>query len=107
MYAEITDTELNNDSPNPWEQDSIEVFMSETVHRDAEYRVGDGQYRVNQSSFFCLAARFDLDPNLTDRNIFLNLFVNIFTLSSNSNASTGNKSQLTVSSPGMLEMYKF
>jgi len=62
---------------------------------------------VNQSSFFCLAARFDLDPNLTDRNIFLNLFVNIFTLSSNSNASTGNKSQLTVSSPGMLEMYKF
>jgi len=107
VYAEITDTELNNDSPNPWEQDSIEVFMSETVHRGAEYRVGDGQYRVNQSSFFCLAARFDLDPNLTDRNIFLNLFVNIFTLSSNSNASTGNKSQLTVSSPGMLEMYKF
>jgi len=46
VYAEITDSELNNDSPNPWEQDSIEVFMSETVHRSAEYRDGDGQYRV-------------------------------------------------------------
>jgi len=46
VYAEIADPELNSDSPNPWEQDSIEVFMSETVHRSSEYRDGDGQYRV-------------------------------------------------------------
>lgn len=47
VYAEVTDSELNNSSPNLYEQDSVEVFLSETMHRGAEYKLGDGQYRVN------------------------------------------------------------
>ncbi len=46
VYAEVADSELNNTSSNPWEQDSVEVFLSETMHRGAEYQAGDGQYRV-------------------------------------------------------------
>ncbi|MFD0673976.1 endo-1,4-beta-xylanase [Cohnella sp. GCM10027633] len=46
VYAKVSDSELNNASANPWEQDSVEVFLSETLHRGAEYKTGDGQYRV-------------------------------------------------------------
>lgn len=46
VYADVADSELNNTSSNPWEQDSVEVFLSETMHRGAEYTSGDGQYRV-------------------------------------------------------------
>lgn len=46
VYAKVADSELNNTSSNPWEQDSVEVFLSETKHRQAEYKAGDGQYRV-------------------------------------------------------------
>ena len=46
VYAEVSDSELDNTSGNPWEQDSVEVFLSETLHRGSEYKDGDGQYRV-------------------------------------------------------------
>ena len=46
VRADVTDPTLDRTSPNPWEQDSVEIFMSESVHRQAEYRNGDGQYRV-------------------------------------------------------------
>jgi|GEM_PF-283488 len=47
VRAEVTDSKLDKTSVNPWEQDSVEVFFSETAHRKASYADGDGQYRVN------------------------------------------------------------
>ena len=46
VRADVTDPALDRTSPNAWEQDSVEIFMSESVHRQPEYRSGDGQYRV-------------------------------------------------------------
>jgi GH35 family endo-1,4-beta-xylanase len=46
VRAEVADTRLDATSANAWEQDSVEVFLSETAHRDASYSDGDGQYRV-------------------------------------------------------------
>ena len=47
VYVKVADSDLNNSSPNVWEQDTVEVFLSETMHKGAEYKSGDGQYRVS------------------------------------------------------------
>jgi len=47
VYVNVADSELDNSSSNVWEQDSVEVFLSETMHKGAEYKLGDGQYRVS------------------------------------------------------------
>ncbi len=47
VRAEVTDAMLDKTSTNAWEQDSVEIFFSETAHRNASYADGDGQYRVN------------------------------------------------------------
>ena len=47
VRAEVNDASLHAISVNPWEQDSVEIFFSETGHREVEYKDGDGQYRVS------------------------------------------------------------
>ena len=47
VRAEVTDPVLDNTSANAWEQDSVEIFLSETAHRTPPYADGDGQYRVS------------------------------------------------------------
>lgn len=47
VRAEVTDAILDATSPNPWEQDSVEVFLGETAYRTNAYVEGDGQYRVS------------------------------------------------------------
>ncbi|AEH51685.1 endo-1,4-beta-xylanase [Pseudothermotoga thermarum] len=63
VLAIVKDPVLNKDNSNAWEQDSIEIFISETNHKTPPYRDGDGQFRVNftnQQSFGtgASAARF-------------------------------------------------
>jgi len=43
----VNDTELDKGSANPWEQDSVEVFIDENISRTSFYQDDDGQYRVN------------------------------------------------------------
>ncbi|MGI6669235.1 MAG: endo-1,4-beta-xylanase [Acetivibrionales bacterium] len=47
VRAEVTDAILDATSANAWEQDSVEIFFSETAHRNPAYTDGDGQYRVS------------------------------------------------------------
>lgn len=47
VLVKVADSELNRSSSQAHEQDSVEVFLSESMHRGAEYKTGDGQYRVN------------------------------------------------------------
>lgn len=47
VLAEVTDSALRKGTENTWEQDSIEVFLSETNQNTGAYAPGDGQYRVN------------------------------------------------------------
>jgi len=43
----VKDTQLDKGSPNPWEQDSVEIFIDENNAKTSFYQDDDGQYRVN------------------------------------------------------------
>ncbi len=47
VLVEVDDSTIDTTGEEDWEQDSIEVFLSETRHSDSSYKEGDGQYRVN------------------------------------------------------------
>lgn len=47
VLFEVQDPVLNDSSPNAYEEDSIEVFLSQTNNKGASYGPEDGQYRVS------------------------------------------------------------
>jgi len=47
VLVKVEDPVLDDSSPNPYEQDSVEVFVDETNSKAASYGPGIGQYRVN------------------------------------------------------------
>jgi len=47
VYAVVSDSLLSDASSNPWEQDSIEVFIDQNNAKTTNYEPDDGQYRVN------------------------------------------------------------
>ncbi|MBN1428650.1 MAG: endo-1,4-beta-xylanase, partial [Anaerolineae bacterium] len=47
VYAVVTDPLLSKASGNPWEQDSIEIFVDQNNAKTGSYQSDDGQYRVN------------------------------------------------------------
>ncbi|WP_335986973.1 endo-1,4-beta-xylanase [Glycomyces sp. MUSA5-2] len=49
LYAlfEVTDPSLDEASANPWEQDSVEVFLNPGNTKEGGYGPADGQYRVS------------------------------------------------------------
>ncbi|MDA1361665.1 endo-1,4-beta-xylanase [Glycomyces luteolus] len=49
IYAlfEVTDPTLDETSANPWEEDSVEVFLNPGNTKQGGYGDADGQYRVN------------------------------------------------------------
>jgi endo-1,4-beta-xylanase len=47
VLFKVSDKQLDKGSQNPWEQDSIEVFIDENNEKTSFYQDDDGQYRVN------------------------------------------------------------
>lgn len=47
VYAVVTDAKLSKAATNPWEQDSIEVFLDQNNAKTTSYQPDDAQYRVN------------------------------------------------------------
>ena len=47
VLFKVSDKQLDKGSKNPWEQDSIEVFIDENNEKTSFYQDDDGQYRVN------------------------------------------------------------
>lgn len=47
VLLQVSDAQLDKASPNPWEQDSIEVFVDENNEKTSFYQADDGQFRVN------------------------------------------------------------
>jgi endo-1,4-beta-xylanase len=43
----VNDSQLDKVNVNPWEQDSVEVFVDENNEKTTFYQEDDGQYRVN------------------------------------------------------------
>lgn len=47
VLIQVSDSQLDKESANAWEQDSIEVFIDENNAKTSFYQDDDGQYRVN------------------------------------------------------------
>lgn len=47
IYAVVADPLLTTASSNPWEQDSIEIFVDQNNGKTPSYEADDGQYRIN------------------------------------------------------------
>lgn len=47
VLAEVTDAGLSKRSANPWEQDSVEVFLDPNNGKTDVFEADDGQYRIN------------------------------------------------------------
>ncbi|ACB09885.1 endo-1,4-beta-xylanase [Thermotoga sp. RQ2] len=47
VLAIVKDPVLNKDNSNPWEQDSVEIFIDENNHKTSYYEDDDAQFRVN------------------------------------------------------------
>lgn len=47
VLIKVIDNELHAVNGNPWEQDSVEVFIDENMKRSSTYEADDVQYRVN------------------------------------------------------------
>jgi len=50
VLINIIDSKLNVDSPNPWEQDSVEIFIDEKNEKSTSFQEDDAQYRVNYNN---------------------------------------------------------
>jgi endo-1,4-beta-xylanase len=46
IFAEVTDATIDSGSPNPWEQDSIEIFTDPGNAKNGAYRTSDAQMRI-------------------------------------------------------------
>jgi endo-1,4-beta-xylanase len=51
VWAEVYDSLLNKDNTNPWEQDSVEIFVDEGNEKASSYDANDAQYRVNFDNY--------------------------------------------------------
>ena len=47
MLAKVSDSLLSSASANPWEQDSVEIFLDQNNAKTTSYEADDGQFRVN------------------------------------------------------------
>ncbi|WP_281890509.1 endo-1,4-beta-xylanase [Paenibacillus sp. YYML68] len=47
IFAKVNDTLLSDVSANPWEEDSIELFVDQNLGKTPYYESDDAQYRVN------------------------------------------------------------
>jgi len=47
VLVEVKDAQLDKANANPWEQDSVEIFVDENNAKTSSYEPDDGQYRVN------------------------------------------------------------
>ncbi|CEP78624.1 endo-1,4-beta-xylanase [Defluviitoga tunisiensis] len=47
VLATVSDPVLNKDHSDPWEQDSVEIFIDENNNKTGFYELDDAQYRVN------------------------------------------------------------
>ncbi|QCT03404.1 endo-1,4-beta-xylanase [Paenibacillus algicola] len=47
VFAKVSDTLLSDASSNPWEEDSLEIFIDQNLEKTPYYQADVAQYRVN------------------------------------------------------------
>lgn len=68
VLARVTDPSLSEESPNPWEQDSVEIFVDPANNKAKGYDDDDGQYRISFTGKETVGGTFDafaIKQNLT------------------------------------------
>ncbi|MGW0587018.1 endo-1,4-beta-xylanase [Streptosporangium sp. NPDC002607] len=68
VLARVTDPELSEESPNAWEQDSVEIFVDPQNNKTKGYDDDDGQYRISFTGRQTVGGTFDafaVKENLT------------------------------------------
>ncbi|MDQ0112597.1 endo-1,4-beta-xylanase [Paenibacillus harenae] len=61
VYAAVTDSLLSDQSPNAWEQDSVEIFVDQNNGKTQSYQSDDGQYRINFNNVKSFGGRANAD----------------------------------------------
>ncbi|MGW5162789.1 endo-1,4-beta-xylanase [Nonomuraea wenchangensis] len=59
VLAQVTDPVLSEESPNAWEQDSVEIFVDPGNGKTKGYTDDDGQYRISFSGRLTVGGTFD------------------------------------------------
>ncbi|MFI9838176.1 endo-1,4-beta-xylanase [Nonomuraea sp. NPDC051941] len=59
VLAQVADPTLSEESPNPWEQDSVEIFVDPGNGKTKGYEDDDGQYRISFSGRITVGGTFD------------------------------------------------
>ncbi|WP_084960436.1 endo-1,4-beta-xylanase [Thermoactinospora rubra] len=59
VLAQVTDPELSEQSPNAWEQDSVEIFVDPENNKTKGYDDDDGQYRISFTGRQTVGGTFD------------------------------------------------
>ncbi|WP_188190104.1 endo-1,4-beta-xylanase [Nonomuraea sp. SYSU D8015] len=59
VLAQVADPDLSEQSANPWEQDSVEIFVDPGNGKTKGYTDDDGQYRVSFSGRLTVGGTFD------------------------------------------------
>lgn len=68
VLARVTDPVLSEESPNAWEQDSVEIFVDPENNKTRGYDDDDGQYRISFTGGKSVGGTFDafaVKDNLT------------------------------------------
>ncbi|MFF3442596.1 endo-1,4-beta-xylanase [Streptosporangium sp. NPDC002721] len=68
VLARVTDPVLSEESPNAWEQDSVEIFVDPENNKTRGYDDDDGQYRISFTGRKTVGGTFDafaVKDNLT------------------------------------------
>lgn len=59
VLAEVTDPQLDAGSSNPWEQDSVEIFVDPANAKNGPFLREDGQYRINFENAQSISGELD------------------------------------------------
>ena len=81
-YVTVTDALLSKKASNPWEQDSIEIYVDQNNAKTTVYQPDDGQYRVNfdnEQSFLggAAAEKITSASRLTDDGYVIELAIQL------------------------------
>ncbi|WP_160723161.1 endo-1,4-beta-xylanase [Bacillus sp. USDA818B3_A] len=94
VLTQVSDSQLDKSSPNPWEQDSVEVFVDENNGKTSSYENGDGQYRVNfanEASFnpVSIADGFESATHVSGNSYVVEIKIPLKTIAPGNNTKIG------------------
>jgi len=106
VLIQVNDAQLDKKSANPWEQDSVEVFLDENNAKTTFYQVDDGQYRVNfdnETSFnpASIAAGFVSATKVSGTNYNVEMKIPLKTITPANNVKIGFDAQINDGKDGV------